>query len=338
MKYRILGTTGLAVSRISLGTMTFGNRDWGCDAPTSRQLMDDYVAAGGNFIDTADIYAGGESEKIIGEWLSSQNREDLVIATKCFFRTRPGSLSRGLSRKHILAACEASLRRLRTDFVDLYYMHGPDHTTPLEESMAAMDALVCSGKVRYLACSNLAAWQVVKANAAAQAAHGARFTCGQYLYNLTVREAERDILPACADQGMGCVAWSPLAGGLLTGKYARSAQPPPDTRIGRRAKIDVPRFWHEHGFKVAESLRAVGVRTGISPTQLALAWVLKNGGITAVIIGASHTAQLAENLRTGDWDLSGELKTELDGISAWDCGHLAHFAGMARTTPSEAEF
>ena len=184
MKYRYVGNTGLAVSRVCLGTMTFGTEGWGCDEKTSIALVRTFVEAGGNFIDTADLYSSGTSEEYTGKALKDFNRTDIVLATKCWFRTADTPNARGLSRKHIMEACEASLRRLDTDFIDLYQLHGPDPYTPVEETMRAMDDLVRQGKVRYIGCSNLYAWQFVKANAAAQLMGTERLVCGQYLYNL----------------------------------------------------------------------------------------------------------------------------------------------------------
>lgn len=219
MKYRYLGNSGLAVSRLCLGTMTFGNEAWGCDLEASKSIVEAFLDAGGNFIDTADLYSKGESEVILGKALKGKDLNQLVIASKCWFPMDESPNGRGLSRKHIVQACEASLKRMGLEHMDLYQIHGPDPYTPVEETMRALDDLITSGKVRYVGCSNLYAWQLVKANAAAEMRGFEKFVSGQYLYNLVRRDIETEILPACVDQGMGILCWSPLAAGLLTGKY-----------------------------------------------------------------------------------------------------------------------
>ncbi|MFB3819609.1 MAG: aldo/keto reductase, partial [Candidatus Methylomirabilales bacterium] len=223
MKYRYLGSSGLLVSRISLGTMTFGASPWGCDEPEAHRILQAYLDAGGNFIDAADVYAGGKSEEVIGTFLPRVPREQVVLASKVYFPVGSGPNTFGLSRKRILASCEASLRRLRTEYLDLYYIHGPDPITPYEETLAALDDLVRQGKVRYLGCSNLFPWQMVKASLTARHRGLTGLTAGQFLYNLIHREPERELLPAAADQGIGLVAYAPLGAGLLTGKYAGMA-------------------------------------------------------------------------------------------------------------------
>ena len=219
MKYRYLGNSGLAVSRVCLGTMTFGNNDWGCDLETSKSIVDAFIDAGGNFIDTADLYSAGESEVILGKALKGKDLTKLVIASKCWFPVDDTPNGRGLSRKHIMEACEASLKRMDIDCIDLYQIHGPDPYTPMEETMRALDDLITAGKVRYVGCSNLWAWQIMKANGIAALRGYEKFISGQYLYNLVRRDIETEILPACVDQGMGILCWSPLAAGFLTGKY-----------------------------------------------------------------------------------------------------------------------
>ena len=221
MQYRYLGRSGLAVSRVCLGTMTFGNKAWGCEQAEASAIVDRFLDAGGNFIDTADLYAAGMSETMLGQAIKGKDRDALVIASKCWFATADNPTARGLSRKHVVEACEASLRRMGIDFIDLYQLHGPDPYTPIEETMAALGDLVRAGKIRYTGCSNFYAWQIMKANAAARALGVAPFVSGQYLYNLIRRDIEREILPACVDQGMGILPWSPLASGLLTGKVPR---------------------------------------------------------------------------------------------------------------------
>jgi aryl-alcohol dehydrogenase-like predicted oxidoreductase len=338
MKYRYMGNTGLLVSRVCLGTMTFGVKDWGCDRKTSKELINQYLDAGGNFIDTADIYAGNASEEIIGEALKDKKRDEIVLATKCFFRTGKSPNAKGLSRKHIMEACEASLRRLQTDTIDLYYMHGADPFTPLEETMRTLNDLVRQGKVRYLGCSNIFAWQILKANGISALFNLEKLTCGQYLYNLIIREAEREVLPACKDQGMGMTCWSPLGGGILLGKYKKEEKPSPGTRLYYRTEIDGPRFWHQRGFEMVKKLDALSQKTGISKIQLALSWPLHDKRVTSVILGVKTSEQLKENLVVADWDLPDEIWEEVNHETALDLGHLTQFAGHAyRTTFGEEE-
>jgi len=328
MRYRYLGKTGLLVSRISLGTMTFGAKDWGCDRNTSTEIIHRYLEAGGNFIDTADVYAGGVSEEIVGEAIKGQKRGDVVIATKCLFRTGKAATAKGLSRKHIMDACEASLRRLQTDHIDLYYIHGPDPFTPIEETMRTLNDLVRHGKVRYLGCSNLFAWQILKANGISALLNLDKLVCGQYLYNLIYREAERELLPACQDQGMGFTCWSPLAGGLLLGKYQKAEMPPQGTRLFYRSDIDGPRFWIPRAFDTAEKVVEISKKTGIPAVQLSVSWLLHDKRVTSVIIGVKTVEQLKENLTVGDSHLPVGVWEELAKATAYDLGHLTLFAKL----------
>ncbi len=321
MKYRYMGNTGLLVSRVCLGTMTFGNREWGCDNRVSIDITHRFLDAGGNFIDTADMYSDGNSETILGEALKGKKRDDIVIATKCFFRMGTTPNAKGLSRKHILEACEASLKRLQTDFIDLYQIHGPDPHTPVEETMRALDDLVRLGKVRYIGCSNHHAWQILKANGIAALKNLEPLVCGQYQYNLIVRDVEREILPACEDQGMGFICWSPLASGMLTGKYKRADKPEAGTRISLTAKFTVPRFWHERGFHIIEEVMKAAGQTGKTPAQVALAWLLSDKRVTAVIVGARNAQQLIDNLAAGGWDMPEDIWRRLDEVSSFDHGY-----------------
>lgn len=321
MKYRHLGRSGLVVSRVCLGTMTFGQDDWGCDAATSKTIVRAFVDAGGTFIDTADAYAGGHSETILGNVVKEHRRDGLVIATKAFFRQGPAPTDRGLSRKHILDACDASLQRLRMDYVDLYQIHGPDPRTPLDETMRALDDLVRAGKVRYVGCSNLYAWQIVKANALADRVGGTRFCSGQYLYNLVTRDVEREILGACEDQGVGLICWSPLAAGLLTGKYRQAPAPDAGTRMALRAQYDVKRYWHDHGFRVAREVTALAHEVGRTPHELALAWLLYDRRVSSVIVGARTAEQIRQNAGAGDLDLDAPMRHRLDEAAAFEPGY-----------------
>jgi aryl-alcohol dehydrogenase-like predicted oxidoreductase len=307
MKFRYLGSSGLLVSRICLGTMTFGAPDWGCDEAESHAILEAFVAAGGNFIDCADVYAGGQSETILGRYVRQVNRDELVLASKCFFPMGEKPNSFGMSRKHIMASCEASLKRLQTDHIDLYYIHGPDPVTPYEEVMRALDDLVRQGKVRYLGCSNLFAWQILKANGVAAGSDLERLVAGQYIYSLVHRELEREVIPAAVDQGVGLVCYSPLGGGLLTGKYKGMQQPAAGSRLAHRTQVDGPRFWNRQGFRTAEIIETVARETGTPMPQLAIAWPLKRRFVSTVIIGARSKDQLTANLVPGDWDMPDDV-------------------------------
>ena len=218
MKYRVLGSSGLFMSRITLGTMTFGAADWGCDEKESHAIIKQFLDVGGNSLDCADVYAGGKAEEIVGRFLPQINREEVILASKCYFPTGTRPNNFGVSRKRVIASCEASLRRLKTDYIDLYYIHGPDPVSPVDESMRALDDLVRQGKVRYLGCSNLFGWQIAKACGIAARMNLEGLVAGQYIYSLIHREPEREIVPAAVDHGLGILGYSPLGGGLLTGK------------------------------------------------------------------------------------------------------------------------
>ena len=339
MKYRYLGGSGLLVSRICLGTMTFGQREWGCDGKTAAEITGRFLDKGGNFIDTADMYSDGAAEEMLGKALREHQRDDLVIATKCFFRTRQTPNAKGLSRKHIVEACEASLKRLGIDYIDLYQIHGPDPNTPVGETMSALDALVKTGKVRYLGCSNLYAWQFVKANCIAGMKNLERFISGQYMYSLLKREVELEILPACEDQGMGFLCWSPLGSGLLSGKYRGSAQPGEDTRIAKRAKLDIPRYWKEESLKLVDEVVRTAEGLGMTPAQVALSWLLHDRRVTAVVIGARKVEQLEENMECGEWDLPNAERDCLGTFAVRDHSYPREWMDVALpNTFGEEEF
>ncbi len=329
MKYRYLGKSGLLVSRVCLGTMTFGNTEWGCDARTAREMTRTFIGAGGTFFDTADAYSGGASEEMLGAALKDHPRDDVVIATKCFFRMGKTPNAKGLSRAHILSACEASLRRLGMDYVDLYQIHGPDPFTPIEETMRALEDLIRQGKVRYIGCSNLYAWQIVKANAAAEKTGASRFVCGQYLYNLVVRDVEREILPACQAEGMGLICWSPLGSGMLTGKYKRADKPEEGTRIQAAAIHELPRYWHERGFHIVEDLVKTSRDIGVPPAHAALSWLLHDRRVSSIIIGARTLEQLRDNLAVGDWDIPEVAWKRLEESSRFDHGYPRQWQDIA---------
>ena len=312
MKYRYLGSSGLLISRIALGTMTFGAPDWGCDEDQAHAILKGYLEAGGNHIDCADVYAGGRSEEIVGRFLPQINRDEVVVASKCYFPMGDKPNRSGFSRKHVIASCEASLQRLKTDYIDLYYIHGPDPITPLEEQMRSMDDLVRQGKVRYLACSNLFAWQMAKAAGTAARMNLEPLIAGQYIYSLVHRELEREVVPAAVDLGLGLICYSPLGAGLLTGKYKGQQEPAAGTRISFRPQLDGPRFWHAKGFQTAEILEKVSADTGIPMFKLAIAWPLGRRFVASVIIGVRTAEQLAANMETGDWDMPEDIWNKLE--------------------------
>ena len=311
MKYRYLGRSGLLVSRICLGTMTFGNKDWGCDLDAARAIVKSFVAGGGNFIDTADMYSGGESEKMLADILKDYRRDDIVLATKAWFPTGEPVTARGLSRKHIVEACEASLKRLGTDFIDLYQFHGPDPFTPMEESLRAADDLIRAGKVRYLGCSNFYGWQIARSNGIAERRGFEKLVSAQHLYNLVRRDIEREVLPAAEAEGLGMICWSPLAAGMLSGKYRGQDKPEQGTRHGHQANIVVGRYWFDEAAKMVEAVVAAAEELGKTPSQVALSWLFGDTRITAAIVGARRVEQIAENLDAGECDLPLELRQRL---------------------------
>jgi aryl-alcohol dehydrogenase-like predicted oxidoreductase len=325
MKYRFLGKSGLLVSRIALGTMTFGTDNWGCTESEAHDILKAYLDAGGNFIDCADVYAGGRSEEIVGFFLPHVNRDELVIASKCFFPMGPRPNQAGLSRKHILASCEASLKRLRTDYLDLFYIHGPDPVTSYEETLRALDDLVRQGKVRYLGCSNLFGWQVAKAAGVAARMGLEPLSAGQYIYSLIHRELERELVPATVDHGIGLTAYSPLGAGLLTGKYKGMNEPAPGTRHFFRTQVDGPRFWNQQGFRTAEILEQVALESAVPMARLAIGWPLGRKFVSAVIIGAKSVDQLKANLENGDWDMPADIWNVLEERTRPDDEYLGWF-------------
>ncbi len=312
MKYRALGASGLFVSRITLGTMTFGIADWGCDEREAHAIIRRYLDAGGNSLDCADVYAGGRAEEIVGRVLPQINRDEVIIASKCYFPMGPRPNNFGVSRKRVIASCEASLKRLNTDYIDLYYIHGPDPVSPVEETMRALDDLVRHGKVRYLGCSNLFAWQIAKAAGVVARMSLEPLVAGQYIYSLIHREPEREIIPAAVDHGLGILCYSPLGGGLLTGKYRGMTEAAKGTRISYRMQVDGPRFWHGKGFKTAETVERISRETGDPMAKLAITWPLRRRFVTSVIIGVRTQEQLLANMEAGDWDMPEDVWNRLE--------------------------
>jgi len=321
VKHTRLGRTGLQVSRLCLGTMTFGLQ---CDEPTSVAIMDRASEGGITFFDTADVYplggsgdTVGRTEEIVGRWLKGR-RERFILATKCFGRSGPARWDQGNSRKHILDAVDASLRRLQTDYIDLYQLHGPDPETPIDETMRALEDVVRAGKVRYVGCSNFLAYQVGRAIGRSEAMGVVRFDSVQPRYNLLFREPERELLPLCAEEGIGVIPYNPIAGGLLSGKHTMAAPPPEGTRftLGTAASRYQDRYWHEGMFEAVEQMRPLAAEADMSLPQMALAWVLANPAITAPIIGASRPEQLDDTLLAVETPLSPLLKQRLDELTA----------------------
>jgi len=316
MHYRLLGTTGLFVSELCLGTMTFGGKDfWAVVGTQGQGEVDELVGAaldaGINFVDTADIYSFGESESLLGKALAGK-RDKVVLATKVRGRTGAGPNDVGLSRGHIMAAVEASLRRLGTDWIDLYQIHGLDSLTPLEETLRAFDDLVRRGLVRYIGCSNLAAWQLMKALGISEREHLARFQTLQAYYTIAGRDLEREHIPLLRDQQVGLLVWSPLAGGLLSGKFGRDTT----DASGRRAKFDFPPVDKERAWQVIDVIRPIAAAHDVSVATIALAWLLHQDAVTSVIIGAKRRDQLTENLRAPDVKFTAEELRKLDEVSA----------------------
>jgi len=306
MDKRFLGRTGLQVSELCLGTMTFGSET---DESTAHRIMDEFVAAGGTMIDTADTYAAGVSEEVVGSWLQQQNGDDLVIATKVYGEAGPGLPVRGAGRKHILAGVEDSLRRLRTDFIDLYQIHVFDDATPLEETLSTLDTLVTSGKVRFVGASNLTGWQLQKAIDLSRQHGWEPYVCLQPLYNLLDRDAELDLIPVCVNEGAGVIAWSPLAGGWLSGKYSKDADGPPAGSRSNQADWDA--HDNDRTWRVLDAVRAVADEVGRTPAQVALRWIMQRPGLTAPIIGARTPEQLTDNLGATGWTLSDDQMARL---------------------------
>jgi aryl-alcohol dehydrogenase-like predicted oxidoreductase len=319
MKIRQMGRTGLKVSEICLGTMTFGNQ---ADQETSFAIMDAADQAGVNFFDTADVYplggdpgTQGRTEEIVGNWLKDRGaRERIVLATKCRGAMGSGPNDEGLSRKHIMSAYDASLRRLQTDYIDLYQVHSPDPSTPIEETLRALDDLVHAGKVRYIGCSNYQAWQLAEALWTSDKLGLARFDCDQPRYNMLFRMIEDEILPLCRSQGVGVIAYNPLAGGMLTGRYRERREYENNQRFGLKNSGELyrKRYWKDAVFEEVDRLGTFFEARGKSLTHVALAWVLQQPGITSAILGASRPEQLQDSLKGVD------LTLDADDVQACD--------------------
>ncbi len=316
MKYRQLADTGVFVSELCLGTMTFGGNGqiWevigGLDQSAADALVHRSLDAGINFVDTANVYATGQSETMLGKALEGK-RHGVIVATKVRGRMGPGANDVGLSRAHIIESVEDSLKRLNTDYIDLYQIHRSDTLTNLEDTMRALDDLVRSGKVRYIGCSNLPAWHLMKALSVSKEQHLEPFRCTQSYYSLVGRELEHDTIPLIKDQNLGLLVWSPLAGGFLSGKFTRDG----GDEAARRAKFDFPPVNKDKGFDVLDVLVEIAKKREVSPSQMALAWILANDAVSSVIIGARKMSQLDDNLKAVDITLSPDEMKALDDIS-----------------------
>jgi aryl-alcohol dehydrogenase-like predicted oxidoreductase len=341
MKYATLGHTGLLVSRLCFGTMTFGDGKGYFKAigavgqAGADELVKASIDGGINFFDTADNYQEGESEKILGQSLKNLNiaRQDVVIATKVYSRVGPGRNDIGASRGHIMDGVEASLRRLQTDHIDLYQIHGNDFVTPVEETIRALDTLVQQGKVRYIGCSNWQAWKIAKALGISEFRNLARFDTLQAYYSIAGRDLEREIVPLLQSEKVGLLVWSPLAGGLLSGKYSRMNQKPADAR---RTNYDFPIVDKERTWKILDVMAPIAEAHGCSPARLSIAWLLAKPVVTSVIIGAKRLDQLQDNLAAAELTLTQDELRQLDEVSALPPeypGWVLPFQGADRLEP-----
>jgi aryl-alcohol dehydrogenase (NADP+) len=319
MQYTKLGSTGLTVSRLCLGTMTFGLQ---IEEAPARAILDESAASGITFIDTADVYplggdihTAGRTEEIVGRWLKGR-RNDFILATKAVGKMGPNAWDMGASRKHLIDAIEASLRRLDTDYVDLYQLHSDDQTTPLDETLEALDAIVRSGKVRYIGVSNFLAYRLAKALGRSDVRGLARFVCVQPRYNLLFRQIERELLPLCTEEQLGVISYNPLAGGLLTGKHHQGTKPEGGRfTLGTAGNMYQKRYWHDREFATVSQLADAVRDSGLSLTTAAIAWVLANPVVTSAIIGASRPEQLKDAIAAADTTLDSGLKARLDELT-----------------------
>jgi aryl-alcohol dehydrogenase-like predicted oxidoreductase len=325
---RPLGRTGIRVSELCLGAMTFGRE---ADEATSRSMLDRFLDAGGNFVDTADVYSDGVSEQITGRALGAK-RATVVLATKVRFPTGPGPNDVGLSRRHVRLGVEASLRRLNTDWIDLYQVHCWDERTPLEETLSTLDDLVREGKVRYVGASNFAAWQLAKSIGVAALRGWEAFASLQPEYSLITRDIERELLPLCRTEQLAVLPWSPLAGGILTGKYRPGADLPAGTRGGDTEEpITFTYRLDDRAWRVVDAVRKVAAATGKTEAQVALNWVVTQPGVTAPIVGARNLTQLDDNLGAVGWTLEQEHRMALSWASAFPRGYPYDFIEYANS-------
>lgn len=331
MRYVRLGTSGVLVSELCLGCMTFGNE---VSEETAHQMIDRFVDAGGIFFDTADSYWAGQSEEILGRRIGAR-RDDYVIATKATLRFSVDPNAIGASRKHLISSCEASLRRLRTDYVDLYQLHCWDPYTPLEETLSALDDLVRSGKVRYVGVSNYTGWQVVKASLLAELRRYPPLVSLQPQYSLVERSIERDVVPACADRGLGLLPWGPLGGGFLSGKYRRGEDPPSGSRLSK--SLDWMEEWWtrravDRNWAILDAVEDIARDLSKTPAQVALSWLRTRPLVVAPIVGAASLEQLEDNLGAAGWDLDADDVERLTEVSDLPVEYPQRFINVAMRT------
>jgi len=320
MQHVRFGPTGLHVSRLCLGTMTFGLQ---CDEKTSFAILDAAAEQGLTFLDTADVYPlgggtdiAGRTEEIVGKWLKGK-REKFILATKCSGKMGPAPWQQGTSRKHVMSAIDASLKRLGTDYVDLYQVHHFDAVTPVDETVEAFDAVVRSGKARYVGVSNYHAYRVARSLGRSEALGLAQLVSVQPRYNLLFRQIERELLPLCEEENLAVIPYNPLAGGLLTGKHKRAAPPPEGSRftLGNAGKTYAERYWQEREFATVDAFVGLAKAAGVEPATLAVAWVIAHPAVTAPLIGASRPEQLKASIAAADYRLEPKLKQTLDQLS-----------------------
>jgi aryl-alcohol dehydrogenase-like predicted oxidoreductase len=325
MEYRLLGKSGLAVSELCLGTMTFGNTT---NEHDSIEMMHRFLGRGGNFLDTANVYVSGTSEEIVGKAIKDR-RSEVVLATKVRFPTAQHPNGVGVSRKHILDCVEASLKRLQTDYIDLYQVHVWDHATPIEETLRTLDDLVSSGKVRYIGCSNFLAWQLMKSLSVSEANRYVRFISIQPQYSLINREMDREIMSLCKEENVGVIPWAPLGGGFLTGRYTREVP-----ASGRLTAKTGESSWDfratEKNFAILDAIKRAADELDKTPAQVALNWLINREGITSPIFGASTLEQFEDNMGAEGWKLPEEIWNRLDEVSALPSEYPTRFIAKFR--------
>jgi len=329
MQYRFMGNTGLKVSELCLGAMTFGDSSQGLfNLPSIKEeeevfkIINRFAEKGGNFIDTANIYNNGQSEICVGKWLTTKSRDDFVIATKARFPTGTGPNNSGLSRKHILASVEASLKRLQTNYIDLYQVHGFDVGTPLQETIVTLHELVRAGKIRYIGASNFSGYQLQKSIDISQSLGLEPFTCLQPLYNLLCRSTEWELIPVCTNEGVGIIPYSPLSGGMLTGKYSRDSPPEKGSRLDwadsstRSQRSGYKAQSKDSTWDIVDTVKAIAVESNKTAAQVAIRWLLQKPSVTAPIIGAKSLDQLDANMGAVGWSLTDDQMKKLDEVSS----------------------
>jgi len=323
MEYRQLGRSGFKVPELCFGCGTFGGQNdeffkaWGAaDVEEARKIVDICMEAGLNFFDTADIYSFGASESVLGAAIQHLRREDVLISTKATFRFGPGANDVGSSRYHLTQALEGSLKRLGTDYIDVYHMHETDSLTPVEETLATLDKFVRDGKVRYIACSNFSGWRLMKSLSVSERHGWSRYIGHQVYYSLLNREYEWELMPLALDQGIGALIWSPLGWGRLTGKIRRETGIPKESRLTSKLVVDIgPQVPEEHLYKVVEAIEQIAAETSKTVPQIALNWLLRRPTVSTLVIGARNATQLKQNLGAIDWSLTPEQIARLDAAS-----------------------